>query len=247
MFSETSLKKIEGFSASDPVVSLYLNTEPSGGNAETHRLRLRNLLKSLYLEKDVERITQFFEHEYDWSGRSVAVFSCAPAGFFEYLPLAIPIKDFIQVGSRAVVAPLEDQLREYQNIGVVLVDQQGARFMHFNMGELVDQEGLMGHLIKNVKSGSSSSAHGFRGGTMDGARHIKEKVDSNLRGAVEFGEKYFTRHHVKKIIIGGNEENAARFRAGLNKTLQGMVAGTFAMNMTATHTEVWNKILQLIH
>ena len=105
----------------------------------------------------------------------------------------------------------------------------------------------MGHLIKNVKSGSSSSAHGFRGGSMDGARHIKEKVDSNLRGAVEFGEKYFTRNHVKKIIIGGNEENAARFRAGLNKTLQGIVVGTFAMNMTATHTEVWNKILQLIH
>jgi hypothetical protein len=246
MFSETSLKKIEGFSASDPVVSLYLNTEPSGGNAETHRLRLRNLLKSLYLEKDVERITQFFEHEYDWSGRSVAVFSCTPAGFFEYLPVAIPIKDFIQVGSKAVIEPLVDQLQEYQNIGVVLVDQQGARFMHFNMGELVDQEGLMGHLIKNVKSGSSSSAHGFRGGTMDGARHIKEKVDSNLRRTLEFGEKYFARHRVKKIIIGGNEENVARFRAGLNKTLQGMVVGTLAMNMTATHTEIWNKILQLI-
>ena len=28
MFSETGLRKIEGFSASDPVVSLYLNTEP---------------------------------------------------------------------------------------------------------------------------------------------------------------------------------------------------------------------------
>ncbi len=246
MFSETSLRKIEGFSASDPVVSLYLNTEPSGGNVETHRLRLRNMLKSLYLENDVERITQFFEHEYDWSGRSVAVFSCAPAGFFEFLPLAIPIKDFIQVGTRAVTEPLLDQLQEYGNIGVVLVDQQGARFLHFNMGELVDQEGLLGDQIKNVKSGSSSSAHGFRGGSMDGARHIKEKVDRNLRGSVEFGEKYFARHRIEKIIIGGNEENSARFKAGLNKALQGIVVGTFAINMTATHTEIWNKILQLI-
>ena len=114
------------------------------------------------------------------------------------------------------------------------------------MGELVDQEGLLGDQIKNVKSGSSSSAHGFRGGTMDGARHIKEKVDRNMRDTVEFGEKYFARHHVKKIVIGGNEENAAQFKSSLNKALQGIVVGTFAMNMTATYTEVWNKILQMI-
>ena len=246
MFSETSLRKIEDFSASDPVVSLYLNTEPSRGNSETHRLRLRNMLKSLYLEKDAERINQFFEHEYDWSGRSVAVFSCASAGFFEYIPVAIPVKDFIQVGTRTMVEPLMDQLEEYSNIGVVLVDQQGARFLHFNMGELVDQEGLLGAEIKNVKSGSSSSAHGFRGGTMDGARHIKEKVDRNLRGTVEFGEKYFAKHKVKKIVIGGNEENVARFKANLNKALQGIVVGTIAMNITATYTEVWNKIVQFI-
>jgi len=246
MFSETRLRKIQDFSASDPVVSLYLNTEPSMGNTETHRLRLRNMLKSLYLEQDVEKITQFFEHDYDWSGRSVAVFSCAPAGFFEYLPVAIPVKDFIQVGSRSIIEPLLDQLEEYSNIGVALVDQQGARFLHFNLGELVEQEGLMGSQIKNVKSGSSSSAHGFRGGTMDGARHIKEKVDHNLRDSIDFGEKFFARHRVKKIVIGGNEENAARFKAGLNKGLQGIVVGTFAMNIAANHTEVWNRILQLI-
>jgi len=51
---------------------------------------------------------------------------------------------------------------------------------------------------------------------------------------------------VKKIVIGGNEENAARFKAGLNKGLQGIVVGTFAMNIAANHTEVWNRILQLI-
>ena len=247
MFSETRLRKIQDFSASDPVVSLYLNTEPSRGNAETHRLRLRNMLKSLYLETDVEKISQFFEHDYDWSGRSVAVFSCAPANFFEYLPVAIPLKDFIQAGSQTAVEPLLDQLEEYINIGVALVDQQGARFLHFNLGELVDQQGLLGAQIKSVKSGSSSSAHGLRGGSLDGARHMQEKVDRNLRGTVDFGEKFFSKHKVKKIVIGGNEENAARFKTSLNKAMQGIVVGTFAMNMTATHTEVWAKILQLIH
>ena len=53
MFTETSLRKIKDFSANDPVVSLYLNTEPSRGNAETHRLRLRNMLKDIPLTPDV--------------------------------------------------------------------------------------------------------------------------------------------------------------------------------------------------
>ena len=51
MFTETSLRKIKDFSANDPVVSLYLNTEPNRGNAETHRLRLRNMTKDISLKQ----------------------------------------------------------------------------------------------------------------------------------------------------------------------------------------------------
>ena len=105
MFTETSLRKIKDFSANDPVVSLYINTEPSRGNAETHRLRLRNMLKDIPLKNDVEAIEKFFNYSYDWSGRSVAVFSCAPADFFHAFPLAVPVKDFIQVGSKAAIEP----------------------------------------------------------------------------------------------------------------------------------------------
>lgn len=244
MFSETGLRKIEGFSSGEPVVSLYLNTEKTGGNAETHRLRLRNMLKSLTLESDVERITKFFDHEYDWSGRSVAVFSCAPAGFFEYIPLAIPIRDFIQVGSKTVLEPLMDQLNEYQNIGVALVDKQGARFFCFHLGELVDQEGILGKPVKHVKTGSATSTHGLRGGSIDSSRHTNETIDRNMREIMSFGEKFFTKHHVQRIVIGGNDDNIARFKSNLSKGYQSIVAGTFAMDMTANHTEVWNKMLQ---
>ena len=244
MFSETGLRKIEGFSASEPVVSLYLNTEQTGGNAETHRLRLRNMLKSLTLESDVERIIKFFDHEYDWSGRAVAVFSCAPAGFFEYIPVAISIRDFIQVGAKPVLEPLMDQLDEYRNIGVALVDKQGARFFCFHLGELVDQEGILGKHIKHVKTGSAISTRGLRGGSIAGIRQTDETVDRNMRKTMSFGEKFFTKHHVKRIVIGGNDENIAHFKSNLSKGLQSIVAGTFAMDMTASHTEVWNKMIQ---
>jgi peptide chain release factor subunit 1 len=245
MFTETSLRKIQDFSAIHPVVSLYLNTEPSRGNAETHRLRLRNMLRSLPLEKDVERIEEFFNHQYDWSGRAVAVFSSAPANFFEFIPISVPIKDFIKVGSRTEIEPLSDLLEEFSDLGVALVDQQGGRFFHFHLGELVVQEGVLGEQVKHVKTGSASSEHGLRGGSLHSNRGAKEKVDRNMRETVEFGEKFFLKHRVKRIMVGGNEENSAHFRASLAKPLQGIVVGTFAMEMTANHSEVFNKIVQL--
>lgn len=245
MFTETSLRNIRDFSAAFPVVSLYLNTEPALGNAETHRLRLRNMLKELPLENEIQKIEEFFAHRYDWSGRAVAVFSCAPANFFEFIPLSIPVKDFIKIASKPEIDPLEDLLQDVNHLGVALVDQQGARLFYYNMGELVEQEGIMGAEIKHVKSGSSTSSHGLRGGSIDGARNEKEKVGRNMRHNREFAEKFFKTHKVNKVMIAGSDDNIALFKNGLSKDFQSMIAGTFSMSMTASHADVLSKVLQI--
>lgn len=243
MLTETSLRKIRGFSATSPVVSLYLNTEPAMGNAETHRLRLRNMLKDLPLDKDIEKIEAFFNHQYDWSGRAVAVFSCAPANFFEYIPLSIAVKDFIKVASKAEIEPLEDLLQDVNHLGVILVDKQGARLFYYHMGDLLEQEGVLGDEVKHIKSGSATTAHGLRGGSMDNSRNLDEKIDRNLRRIREFALRFFTTHKVNKIMIAGSDDNVAQFRSSLPKQIQNMVVGTFTMSMAATHADLLNKIL----
>ncbi len=244
MFTETSLRKIKEFSANDPVVTLYLNTEPNRGNADTHRLRLRNMLKDIPLDKDVEAIEKFFNYTYDWSGRSVAVFSCAPADFFYSFPLAVPVKDFIQIGSKAAITPLEDLLEEYSNLGVVLVDKQGARLFHFHLGELMEQQGFLGDLVKQVKSGGSTSAHGLRRGSKDGSKGVNEIIDRNLREIAELATRFFESKKVRRIMIAGTDDNIAHFRSILPKSMQSLVVDTFAMSMTATHADVLQKVLQ---
>lgn len=245
MFTETSLRKIRDFSAVFPVVSLYLNTEPARGNAETHRLRLRNMLKELPLEKEIHKIEDFFAHQYDWSGRAVAVFSCAPANFFEFITLSIPVKDFIKIASKPEIEPLEDLLQDVNDLGVVLVDQQGARLFHYHLGDLLEQEGIVGDEIKHVKSGSSTSSHGLRGGSIDGSRNEVEKIGRNMRQTREFAMHFFAAHKVKKIMIAGSDDNIALFKAGLPKQYQNMIVGTFSMSMSASHADVLNKILQI--
>jgi len=242
MFTESSLRKIKDFSTGDPIVSLYLNTEPSRGNAETHRLRLRNMIKDISLKQDAESIEKYFAYSYDWTGRSVAVFSCAPSGFFHAIPLAVPVKDFIQIGSKAAVDPLEDLLEEYSNMGVILVDKQGARLFHFHLGELVEQEGYLGDLVKHVKSGGASSAHGLRGG-QDGARTVRETIDRNQRDIAEAATRFLETKRVRRILLGGTDENVSHFRNFLPKSMQSLVVGTFAMAMTANNAEVMQKVL----
>ena len=39
----------------------------------------------------------------------------------------------------------------YGGYGVILVDRQGARVFHFHLGELVEQEGVLGTLVKHTK------------------------------------------------------------------------------------------------
>lgn len=245
MLTETSLRKIRGFSAEHPVVSLYLNTDPTLGNAETHRLRLRNLLKELPLEKETQKIEEFFAHRYDWSGRAVAVFSCEPANFFEYIPLAISVKDFIKIASKPELDPLEDLLQDVNDLGVALVDQQGARLFYFHMGELLEQEGVLGDEVKHVKSGSSTSSHGLRGGSIDGSRNVQEKIGRNMRHSRDFAVKFFRSHKVNKVMIAGSDDNVAKFRGELPKEFQQLIAGTFSMSMAASHAEVLNKVLQV--
>ncbi len=247
MFTETGLRKIKDFSASDPVVSLYLNTEPGRGNAETHRLRLRNMLKDIYLEQDVEAIEKFFNYTYDWSGRSVAVFSCAPAGFFQAISLSVPIKDFIQIGSKAAVEPLEDLLEEFSNLGVILVDKEGARIFHFYMGEIVDQQEFLGSQVKQVKSGGASSEHGLRGGAMIGSQKVSETIDRNLREIAAKASKFFDAKRVRRIMIGGTDENVSRFRAFLPKSQQSLIVRTFALNRNVNQAEIRQKVMYSIN
>lgn len=57
MFTDKDLRELLDFVAPEPVLSLYLSTDPSEGNADAYRLRLKSIFrKGVYrLPQDVER------------------------------------------------------------------------------------------------------------------------------------------------------------------------------------------------
>lgn len=245
MFTDQDLQALLSYQAKHPVLSVYLDTDPAQGNAEVHKLHLRALLKEVDLPADEQAVLRYFDHEHDWSGRSVAVFSCAPEGFWKAFTLAVPVRSRVRQADRPHVKPLADLLDSYGGYGVVLIDKQGARLFYFHLGELQEQEGMLGEAVRHTKRGGGSQAAGRRGGVAGQTDYETELAERNIREAAEFAERFFKEKKVRRVLIGGTDENVALFRNHLSKAWQSLVVGTFPISMTAAYPEVLEKAMQI--
>lgn len=245
MLTDKDFRELLDYQSPNPVLSVYLNTDPSEGNAETHRQHLRALLRQVDLPQETEVIERFFEHEFSWTGRSVAVFSSAADHWFRSYPLAVPIRSRIRLSDRPHVKPLADLLDAYGGYGVALVDKQGARLFYFHLGELIEQEGVMGESVRHTKRGGGSQAAGRRGGTAGQTNYNEEVAERNIKESAEFAARFFADNNIRRILIGGTDETINLFRSQLPKAWQSLIVGSFPMSMTASHAEVLERAMQV--
>jgi peptide chain release factor subunit 1 len=245
MLTETNLQELLGYQTVHQVLSLYLNTDPTQGSADVYKSNLRSMLKDINLSSDVQAVENYFSREFDRTGRSMVVFSCAPDGFFRAYTLAIAVRNQVIVGERPYVKPLASLLDYYGGYGVVLVDKQGARLFSFHLGELREQEGILGESIRHTKRGGSSAKTGVRGGVTGQTNYEDELAERNVREVAEFAGHFFSENNVRRILIGGTDENIAFLRNQLPKSWQSLVVGTFPMSMSASNIEVLEKSIQI--
>ncbi|MBN1264874.1 MAG: hypothetical protein JXA25_05225 [Anaerolineales bacterium] len=247
MLTESNLQELIAYKPGSSVLSVYLNIDPSSGTVDTHKLVLRQLIKP-YQEQapdDVARIERFIEYEHDWHSRSLILFSCSSDSFFQPIAIAVPVRSRARLLQRPYVKPLAQLLDQYGNYGVALVDMQGARLFYFHLGTLREQEGTLGESIRTAKDGGGSQSSGRRGGGSEQGS-VDETADRNLRDAASFAASFFSENQVRRVLIGGTDKNAARFQEYLPKVWQSLVAGTFAMPMTATYPQVQEKALEIV-
>lgn len=253
MFTQDHLQELLSFEANSAgVVSVYLDTDCSQQPADTIKLQVRGMLRSLDAEhnKDAEVIERYLDHSYDWTKPGLALFSSAEKEFFQAHPVAVAFRNRLRVGPKAYVKPLAHLLDHYASYGVILIDRVGARFFEYHLGELQAKEGTMGEDVRKVKKGSSSSTMGVRGGGSrgvdGGSRHEEEVVQRNMRDAADAAATFFAKRPIRRLFVGGTAENVAQFRELLPKSLQSRIAGTFAIDMNAPEHEVRDLALDLL-
>ncbi|NIS82388.1 MAG: hypothetical protein GTO14_19770 [Anaerolineales bacterium] len=248
MLTDRDMKALINLKTQHPVLSVYLNVDPSSRSADAYRLHLRQMLKDFEDDAadDTEAILRFIQHEYDWSGRSLAIFSCAKEGFFRTFPLSLPLRSRARRLNRPYVKPLAHLFDSFGNYGVALVDKQGARLFHFHLGELREQEGTIGEAVRHTKLGGGSQAAGRRGGSAGQTRYAEEVAERNLKEAAKFAAHFFKENRVRRVLIGGTEANVARFVELLPKTWRSLVMGNFPIEMTSGHAQVLEKAIEVV-
>lgn len=245
MISDQDLRELLNYQAKHAVLSVYLNTDPAEGSPETYKLHLRSMLKDIELQDDIFAVTRYFEHEHDWSGRSAAVFSCAPEEFFRAYSIAVPVRSRSRTDLRPYVKPLADVFDSYGGYGVVLVDKQGARLFYFNLGKLDELKKVSGESIRRTKRGGGSQAAGRRGGTAGQTDYVDEVEERNIKEVVESAARFFSENNVRRVMIGGAEDTVAQFRGQLPKAWQSLVVGVFPISMNASHNEIIARAMKV--
>ena len=242
MLQERDLQELtELVSDKAPVLSLYLNVDPHRQSADETRLCLRQLLTQAANQgapaADIERIERYFGHEHNRQGRGVACFSHQANGFWRAYTLLVPVDDFAFVGLRPYIKPLSDLLDEYDRIGVLTVDREGARAFIYRLGTLEDSAGTLGTDIKRHKQGGWG-AQGLQ-------RHEDEEAKHNLKEAAEWADNYLRERKVSRVVLSGSDGNVALFRELLSRPLQDKVMGQITLDMNASPAEAWERSFEV--
>ncbi len=246
MLTKNNLQELLEYEAQSPVLSVYLNTNPTEGTIEDYKLQLRSMLKDINLPKDVEAVKEYFDLEYDWQqGRSVAVFSSDAEDFFRAYPLAVDIRSRARFHRYPHVKPLAALFDTYSRCSVVLVDQQQARLFSFHLGELKAEASFSGEDVQRQKHGGGSQTVGRSRGVEGVAESPDVISQRNMRDAAEEVAKFLKANDARRVLIGGTTKNVSAFRELLPKSWQSLIVGTFSMSMDAGYDEVQEKSLEI--
>jgi peptide chain release factor subunit 1 len=242
MITESELQELIDFQGDDmPVLSVFLNVDPSRRSKEKYKLALRKLLKDVSDRADpadIERVKKYFDLEYNWQGKGVALFSCAALELWRTYSLAVPVEDGAFIQSRPYVKPLTGLMARYATYGVILVDKEGARLFSINLGEIESGSDLLGEETKRHKQGGWASSRY--------QRRDDEQAQHNLRASAELAASFFQPARHKRLLIGGTPETAAQFKPLLPKALRDLVVATIPIDMTAPDLEVLARSMEIV-
>ncbi|MBN1657275.1 MAG: hypothetical protein JXA93_02685 [Anaerolineae bacterium] len=251
MFTDQDLNELVHFRSDvSPVLSVYLNVDPTQQSSDQYKLTLRSLLREVAGQadpKDIEAVEHFFDFEYDWQGKGVAVFTCRDANFWRSYSLAVPVHNYAYVTHRPYLKPLTDVLDAYGRYAVILVDSAGARLFLFNLGELEEATGTLGEEVRRSKHGGASGVAGMRGGvTARTARRDEEIIQRNLKEVADTTISFCNRNGCQRLVLGGTEANLSQFLDVLPKALQDQVIGTFSIDVAAPVGDVQARSMEMI-
>ncbi len=241
MIREDALHTLLGFEGSGaPVLSLYLNVDPSQRSKAECRLRVKQLLDPKRAEavtEDVKRVEEFLGHEYDWQAKGLVIFSCAPKNFWHVVRLQVPVVDSATVSTKPYLRQLSETLSDVERIGVALVDRQTARYFGIYMDAIQELATTQRDMLRRHKQ---------QGPSPKLQRAADENAQQNIKQAAKDAGARFKEFGANRVVLAGQSEQVTAFKEYLPKAWQECIIGELPLDTEATPAQVLSRVNQVI-
>jgi peptide chain release factor subunit 1 len=256
-FDAGTLPRLADLRAPDAkVLSLYLDLDPSlppaGRQTQIQSLLLEaenRYLKGadglshhakVALREDLERVRAFLDTgEYSSMGaRAIAIFCSGPAGLFEVLELARPMRSEVVVDDAPFVEPLTQAVSP-EGWCVLLVNRRTARIFRGSRERLEEISTLRDDVHGWHDQGGWSQARYQRG--------IEKEVHDHLKRTCEELFDLHKRRPFRGVIVGTLKELWPEVEAALHPYLRDLVVGRIDVDIEhSTASDVQREAAQVI-
>lgn len=247
MITSEALAELIGFEATHHrVLSVVLGLAPERQIQRDYLIVLKNLVRDLAatldeasrvaLAEEAGRVTAYLEATPP-RGLGIVIYSCSPLGLWRvfYLPEAPADAAYFTPNPR--LRPVLDQLDEHERYAAIVVDRDSARVLVVAQRDIEEWWQLESVIPGRHKQGGWSQAN-FQ-------RSHDKAVDDHLALVCDHVIEMDRELPVDRIAIGGPPEASARLQTLLPAPLRDRLIGTFAIEMTATDTELLERTAAL--
>lgn len=260
MFSRRDLERLLNIEE-NPVLSVYLHTDPAQDPKGSYRIWLKDALRELEGKvEDQKRFRVVAERlkarvqEARPQGKSWVGF--VGEELFESYDLRVPVENEVHWG-RPQLTQLEWLLEEYRPYGVILADSENLCFFVVAMNEIreVDDRVLeldtedwrRKHLMPPSRARGSPVRGSIGGGDQRDAyaERVKVQTERFWKGASEVLRRLKEEHQAEELVLGGPKAVRERFLQALGAEAR-RVIGQISLSLEASPSDVLEESLKVI-
>ena len=218
-FGDVDLRQLADISAPERAfLSVYLAGHQSVPNLDGRFQKARRVLTGAaakdereHFDQNVKVVREYLERNPLKSG-SLCIFSCWVLDFFQAVPLGPAVKDLLWIDSSPYIRPLAELQEDFENVAVIIADNQKARIFLVSSAVADSEEVVHGNVKNHVRKGGWSQQRYERRRDKQLLLYAREIVD-----ALSTLDKEET---FRRIILVGSKETLRIVYENLPQALQ---------------------------
>lgn len=168
--------------------------------------------------------------------RGVALFSCAGQGWFEAVPVPVPVRDQVSIEPHPNVVQLLALLEHRRPVLVVLADRHQGRVLEVEPGSVAELADAVDEAERAVDTDVELGSWEHR---------KEEEARRHFRRVAALALEQVRDRHAEHVVLGGPVDGVAGLEACLDEAVAERVAGRITIPVTAAAGEVAAAVLDI--